>query len=398
MASFIEKGPFIKLVNVDEIGRLPRTPLTEQDVGESHRYTFNNVGMTFDKDLGRKGEFCYHPFNTVTIDHRGDCYVCVCQAWLPIPVGNIFDFESLDDIVQSPKAREIQASIIDGTYKYCDEKTCHLLIRNEMETKISHKPDGVNWINFAIDDSCNLQCPSCRTELIFHKEGEDFDYRMRMTEHISKLIERHKFWIKFTLSGDGDPFASHIYRNLLKNLHLTKENQVEIEIVTNGILVKTHWEEMPGVHQNVIRFRISYDAGSEEVYNITRRGGHWNKLVESTRYMVEWKQRTGSDIKIALNYVVQNNNYKDIVKFVKLAKDIGVDEIGFQKVTDWGKFIDVKGINRFAEHAVWMPDHPNHQELVALLNDPELYDPRVELTNLSHLGQKHPDKPSVTTK
>ncbi len=353
--------------------------------------------MDFTKDLGLKGKYCYHPFNTMTIDHKGDCYMCVCQAWLPVPVGNIMDFKSIKEIVKTAKAREIQASIVDGTFRYCDQKTCHLLARNELETKIDHKPDTINWIVFAVDDSCNLQCPSCRTDLIFHKEGEKFEFRKKMMKHIAKLINNHDHYIRFTLSGDGDPFASHIYRTLLKNLRLTKQQQVEIEMVTNGILVKRYWKEMPGVHENVYRFKISFDAGTPEVYKITRRGGSWKKLIDSTRYLVEWKKQTKSKMQIVANYVVQNENYRDIVTFVKLMKEIGVDQISFQKVTDWGKYY-VNGVNFFQQHAVWMESHPNFNELCQILQDPELYDPRIELTNLSHLGQKHPDRPDSTTK
>ena len=127
---------------------LPRTQLTIQDVHRDHKFTYLTRKMDFTKDLGLKKKYCYHPFNTITIDQKGEIYVCICQAWLPISVGNILDFTSLDDIVHSPKAREIQASILDGSYRYCDDKTCGLIQNNELETRIDHKPDTVNWINF----------------------------------------------------------------------------------------------------------------------------------------------------------------------------------------------------------------------------------------------------------
>jgi SAM-dependent methyltransferase len=84
------------------------------------------------------------------------------------------------------------------------------------------------------------------------------------------------------------------------------------------------------------------------------------------------------------NFVVQTANFRDIHNFVKLTKQLGFDEISFQKVTDWGKWYD-NGINRFAEHAVWMPDHENYQELVEILNDPVMTDRKINLTNLAHL-------------
>lgn len=377
----------IKLVNVDEINLMARTPLSSADIPAEHIQWFHRSKLDFNKDLQLRGKYCYHPFNTVTIDSKGDCFVCVCQAWLPISVGNILDFNSLTDIVRSPKAREIQASIIDGTYKYCDHNTCHLITRNGLEGRISHRPDTVNWIVFAIDESCNLTCPSCRTEMMFHNKGPEFDKRMAISNHITKLIQEHHHFLKFTLSGDGDPFASHVYRNILENLQLGKDSPVEIEIVTNGILVKSHWDRMAGVHDNVMRFKISFDAGSPETYAVTRRGGDWNKLIESCQHIIKWKQKNYSNMEIVANFVVQNSNYRDIHKYVRLAQELGFDEISFQKVVDWGKWTN-NGVNYFIEHAVWMDTHPNYPELVHILNHPVMNDRKIQLTNLTELRNK----------
>jgi organic radical activating enzyme/SAM-dependent methyltransferase len=377
----------IQFINVDEITNRHRTPLTVADVDPAHAHRFTDSNMSFNKDLQLKGKYCYHPFNSVTIDTRGECYVCVCQAWLPISVGNILEFNSLTEIVQSPKAREIQASIIDGTYKYCDHTTCHLIKQNDLSNRISHKTDTVNWIVFAIDDSCNLSCPSCRTELIFFNKGEEFEHRMKISRHITKLIQEHHQFLKFTLSGDGDPFASHVYRNILENLQLTKDDQVEIEIVTNGILAKSHWDRMSGVHNHIIRFKISFDAGSEGVYTTTRRGGDWDKLIESSKYIINWKQKNYSDMKIVANFVVQANNYKDIHNYVKLTNNLGFDEISFQKVVDWSNW-NIDGVNYFTNHAVWMESHPGYQELLTILNDPIMKDRKINLNNLLELQSK----------
>ena len=124
--------------------------LFKSDVAKDHIWTFDQREMNFDKDLGLTGKYCYHPFNTITVDGFGDVYVCICQAWLPISVGKIWEFDSLKAIVQSPRAREIQSSIIDGSYRYCDHNTCSIIQEGELENRIEHRPDTVNWINFSL--------------------------------------------------------------------------------------------------------------------------------------------------------------------------------------------------------------------------------------------------------
>ena len=159
----------IPLVSLNNSAYTQSGKLTEYDVAEDHRWTYKQRGMNFGKDL-KLDKYCYHPFNTITVDGFGDVYVCICQAWLPISVGKIWDFDSLQAIVQSPRAREIQSSILDRSYRYCDHNTCSIIQEGELENRIEHRPDTVNWINFSIDSSCNLTCPSCRKDFIFINE------------------------------------------------------------------------------------------------------------------------------------------------------------------------------------------------------------------------------------
>ena len=369
----------IPLVDISNAAYLNGKRFLASDVPRDHVYTYKARNMNFNKDLGLKGKYCYHPFNTITVDGFGDVYVCICQAWLPISVGKIWDFESLDDIVRSERAREIQSSIIDGSYRYCDHNTCSIIQEGELKGEIAHRPDTVNWINFAIDSSCNLTCPSCRTGFTFINEGPEFERRMKIVDHMAKLIENHSHWLKFTLSGDGDPFASLIYRHLLSKLNLAGNKNVEIEIVTNGILAKAHWHKMKGVHNNIVRFKISFDAGSESVYNITRRGGDWNKLLDSADYINKWKQKTYSDMVTTANFVVQTANYKDMAAYVEICDKLGFDEINFQKITDWGTF------DNFKDHAVWHSEHPEYTYFLQQLQHPSLNNKKINFTNLTSI-------------
>lgn len=364
---------------------LPRIPLTRMDISKDYRFHAAQHKLTFDKDLKLKGRYCYHPFNTITVDGNGDVFMCICQAWLPISVGNILDFNSLEEIAHCTKAREIQASIIDGSYKYCDNNTCSLLQTDDLNGRVNHRPDNINWINFAIDPSCNLTCPSCRKEFVFNNQGPKFDLQMKISDHMAKLISNHKHWLKFTLSGDGDPFASLVYRNLLGKIKAEKGDKIprgtdaglQVEIITNGILLKDHWHKLSGVYNNILRTKISFDAGKEETYTVVRRGGDWNKLIESAEFLVKWKQKNYSPMTVAANFVVQTTNFREMPKYVKLCLDLGFDEIFFQKIVDWGTFG-----SEFAPHAVWMESHPEHQEFLTVLRDPILRHKNVILNNI----------------
>jgi len=365
----------IPLIKINNPVYAERNPLSESDVADDHKWNYKQRSMNFGKDLNLKGQYCYHPFNTITIDKFGDVYTCICQAWLPVSMGKITDFNSFEEIVQSVRAREIQASILDGTYKYCDENSCTIIKDDQLSNSISHRVDVIDWINFALDDSCNLTCPSCRTEFKFVSEGTEYDLRIKIVNHLIKLIENYDYKLKFTLSGDGDPFASLIYRHFLTNLELTNNKNIEIEIVTNGVLVKDHWHKMAGVYNNIVRFKVSFDAGTKQVYEKIRRGGSWEKLLDSAKYIVDWKKSNNSKLTLASNFVVQNDNYTDIPAYVELCDGLGFDEINFQKIDNWGTF------KNFKEHAIWQVDHPNHQDFLIHLQKINL-NKKVNLNNL----------------
>lgn len=385
--------PYIPIAKVGDVDwkSLPRNTLTRSDIPKDYRFHAAQHGLTFDKDLGLKGKYCYHPFNTITVDGNGDIFMCICQAWLPISVGNILDFNSLEEIAHSPKAREIQASIMDGSYRYCDNNTCSLIKTGELSNRVNHRPDNINWINFAIDPSCNLTCPSCRKEFIFNNQGPKFDLQMKISDHMAHMISEHKHWLKFTLSGDGDPFASLVYRNLLSKIKAKKgdkiprgtDNGLQVEIITNGILLKDHWKKLSGVYNNILRTKISFDAGTEETYNVVRRGGDWRKLMESAKFLVKWKQKNYSQMSVSANFVVQTENYKEMKTYVDICLELGFDEINFQKIVNWGTFGD-----DFSRHAVWMEDHPEHQEFLNLLKDPIFNNEKVILNNVAEFHTK----------
>lgn len=372
----------INLINLNNADYNNRIDITTNDIPKDYQWQFQQNNLTFNKDLKLKNQYCHHPFNSITVDGNGDVFMCICQAWLPVSVGKIWDFNSLEEIPKSARAREIQSSILDGSYKYCNHLSCSILKEESLDQRIDNRPDNINWVNLALDYSCNLSCPSCRSEFKFiNDEGLDYDIRLSAAFHLAKLIENHNYPIKFSLANDGDPFASNIYLNFLNLLDLQKKNveDVEIELITNGILLQDHWEKINKIHNNIVRVKISVDAGTENVYNITRRRGSWNKLINNIKFISQWKNKNNSKMILTSNFVVQTVNYKDMIKYVDICNQLGFDEINFQKIDNWGTF------DNFKEHAIWLDSHPLHQDFLKYINDPKILDaPNVNLTNLSH--------------
>ena len=70
---------------------------------------------------------CLTPFDTIQIGPTGNVSLCGCSGWMPSIIGNILN-NTLDEILNSSAAKKIRQSIRDGSYRYCNEKTCGVIV------------------------------------------------------------------------------------------------------------------------------------------------------------------------------------------------------------------------------------------------------------------------------
>lgn len=343
------------------------------------QYQYKLDSMVRGKDIESISNSCNVPWRSITVDYRGNCMLCNCDGWLPIPVGQVLDFLSLDDVWNSPGARIIQKDIEDKKYTWCAVDYCGVKHHNVIQST------AALWIN--IDDSCNLHCPSCRRDPIMISSGPEFDFR-------SKCVERMLFWldqytdpISITLSGNGDPLASHIIRPLFKS-YQPKSHQ-RFVVMTNGLLIKKQLNSSP-LLPNVKDFVISVDAGSEVVYSQVRRGGSWSVLLEN----FQWLKDNLLSSKVTLKFALQKSNYQDLPNFSDICKQFGFRGIVHQ-LDDWGTWNttpvpdpDTWTIKNgyFIDHDVLNKQHPGHrdcQRIVDALRNTEIKFEPVVLERLS---------------
>ena len=176
---------------------------------------FEQYGIDVDKNLQIQTR-CPRPFDTVLIDKQGSCYACECQSWLPQSIGNL-QIQELSEILQSKMAEHLQSSITDNTYRYCNTKQCAWLLdkKNPPPWQTQLPERRIKHLRLAIDDSCNLRCPSCRKGLIFHKEGSAYQLGIRLADRINEGLYDYPHPLQVHIGSDGDPFASHVYLSLI---------------------------------------------------------------------------------------------------------------------------------------------------------------------------------------
>jgi len=304
---------------------------------------------------------CNVPLYTIVVDFLSNCLLCDCDGWLPLPVGKVLDFQSIQEVLSCSAARLIQKDVTSGHFSWCAVDHCGIRNGDRLRNRVS--------LSINIDESCNLQCPSCRRESIMISQGEEYENKLQAVERILQWLDSWQDPIHIIMSGNGDPLASHIMRPLIKNFP-ARDSQT-ITLFTNGLLIEKQLQNLP-ILDHIKEFSISVDAGSKEIYEDVRRPGKWEVLKSN----LEFVKRLGNNSKTRLNFALQNKNYKDLPNFVELCHHFGF--IGnVHHLDDWGtwqqthsKVDDIWTIKNgiFADHNVLDQSHPNHLDAVKVIN------------------------------
>lgn len=288
---------------------------------------------------------CDSPSRVAVVDWKGDCFVCACEAWLPISVGKITDFAQLENIWQSDPAQKLQQDIDAKLFTHCAVDRCGV-----MDRSIKHAQYSVS-IN--IDESCNLSCPSCRKDSIMVTAGPEFETKLAQVNHMVDLLEKFDQPCRIIMSGNGDPLASAIMRPLIRRYRPNPNHSVRL--FTNGLLMKKQLIDSP-ILEYVDEYFISIDAGSAPVYERVRLGGSWSKLLENFDWLRE--QTSKRPARVLLMMVVQRANYQDLANFCELVLAYGFTG-SITYLEDWGTWAD------FANHDV-IGNHEHVEHLPAM--------------------------------
>jgi len=342
-----------------------------------------------------EGRFCPNPFRQLDLEEDGAAFAC-CSVWLPTPMGNL-KHKTLDELWNGHAMQKIRESIYDGSFRYCRHDRCPVIQNGtlptlqdaEQEADIGHAVKNRQvvldtppvFLNLCNDRSCNLYCPSCRTERINHTGGAKYQSRYDLQQRLlDPYLNGSKDQV-FTLSvtGSGDPFASKVFREQLFALDGRKYPNMRINLQTNGVLLTPRtWQRLQAIHANIEAVIVSFDAATEATYDITRRGGHWKTLLENCARLGEFRA-CGQLKYLRFDFVAQLANYTEMPAFVRLSKSLGADRAYFSRLMDWGTWPR----QEFLQQCVWEVDHPLYDDFRKVLADPGLHDPLVDPGNLN---------------
>jgi MoaA/NifB/PqqE/SkfB family radical SAM enzyme len=193
-----------------------------------------------------------------------------------------------------------------------------------MRTKLRARPVSLRLLPSI---RCNLQCIMC-----WQRVEDDRDLPDHFYEELRPLLPLVG---RMILQG-GEPLLIRRCRELLAECTKDKYPDLQLGMITNGTLISEKFlESIQSV--NIPWLFISLDAATSETY-LRIRGGYFDEVCAGIRRV----KRLRPDISVIIGFVVMEENVHEILSFIHLAEELGVDfefsplNPGFQKGNDFG--------------------------------------------------------------
>ena len=178
---------------------------------------------------------------------------------------------------------------------------------------------------------CNAECPHCPyTNSNIRDSYLDVPH---MPEDTFKKLadEAGKYGAYLRISGGGEPM---LHPQATELLVYAKEVGCKIGLITNGSAF-TEKNTRALLEAGIDMIEVSVDACDEATYNVVRKGLKWDRLLKNTRRLLAMRYELGSQSKIVVSGV--NQEEVDIDKVEAFWRnDIGVDNFIKRKFLTWG--------------------------------------------------------------
>lgn len=273
--------------------------------------------------MSEKANICPTPFYHCEISYNGDITSCCPVYCNNYKLGNLLE-TSLDQIWRGERAQNFRDHILCGDYSLCNMKYCtiasrytrneiHACYYNNTTIKLPQR------IIVGYDYECNLACNICRKKIIKNSAND--------LERLKKIENSYLSWLgdckTVLLSGGGDPFGSEYARGLIGRI-ITTWSKIQLEILTNGVLLTPAMYFGLGLDKRVSCLSVSIHAATSSVYRKITRSNDFAKLQKNLAFFSDLIKE-GSLPKLRFNFVVCQENYREMPAFVEMAAQYGAD-------------------------------------------------------------------------
>jgi len=178
-------------------------------------------------------------------------------------------------------------------------------------------------IDIELTNACNLKCPLCpTTNLMKRKIG------FISLENFKKIVDQLPKQVKtITLGYAGEMTLNQEFPKMIS---YARKKGFNVDLFTNGTCKRTK-EIIESKPTNIL---YAMDGASKETQESYRIGSKFEEVLENLKNLVKIKKEFGyTEPKIILQFIVMKNNQHELKEIIKLAKEIGVDQLDLKPVS-----------------------------------------------------------------
>jgi radical SAM protein with 4Fe4S-binding SPASM domain len=172
--------------------------------------------------------------------------------------------------------------------------------------------------------SCNLRCPQCPSGL---REFTRSTGMLDLPLYKKIIDETHQELVWLILYFQGEPFLN---KQFLEFVKYAAQKNIYTATSSNAHYFTDDMAKAT-VESGLDRLIISIDGTTQDTYGKYRIGGNVEKVIEGTERLLYWKKKLNRKTPhIIWQFIVFKHNEHQLPKIKKLAKQVGVDELGIK--------------------------------------------------------------------
>jgi len=165
---------------------------------------------------------------------------------------------------------------------------------------------------FDITNVCNSECTHCPHSVSYESNIDDKPFLDLdiFKKAIDECKGRNMQFVRIT--ADGEPL---IHPKLFEMIDYAFENGVgPVGLTTNGSLLSKDKAERLA-ESGLFMVDFSLDAVSKETYNKVRYGLPFEKVIGNVKYLLDYKKKVNSPLKVMVSFVKQKDNMSELEEF-----------------------------------------------------------------------------------
>ena len=194
---------------------------------------------------------------------------------------------------------------------------------SRITNRVQHRGMPIS-ISIEPTTSCNLRCPECPSGLRSFTRPTGMLEEGLFKKTIDELESRLWYLIFYF---QGEPYLNTKFLDLVK---YAASKKIYTATSTNAHYLNDE-NARKTVESGLDRLIISIDGTTQETYESYRVGGNLEKVIKGAKNIIKWKKELKSSTPhVIFQFLVVKPNQHQIEDLKKLAKEIGVDEVGLK--------------------------------------------------------------------